>query len=80
MFESVDTPAPWAYSWCWVYFFAVVLTIIGAIAVLAISWKKQNAMTIAFLILITIVQSIHGLTYFWICRSSLKQSCVSKSN
>lgn len=77
MFESIDTPAPWAYSWCWVYFFAAVLTVIGAVVVLGMSWKKQNAIGITLLLFITMIQSVHGLTYFWICRSSLKQSCKS---
>lgn len=74
MFDSVDTPAPWAYSWCWVYYFSVVLTFAGAIMIAVTSWKKMNMVAIVGLILITLIQAAHGLTYFWVCRSSLKPS------
>ncbi len=72
MFDSVDTPASWAYSWCWVYYLSVLLTIIGAFMILITSWKKMNMMAVVGLALITLVQVAHGLTYFWVCRTSLK--------
>lgn len=72
MFETIDTPAPWAYNWCWVYFLIAIGTVIGALVALIFSWKKLNLVSMIALVLVTVVQVAHGLTYFWVCRSSLK--------
>jgi hypothetical protein len=72
MFDSIDTPAPWAYSWCWVYYFGAVLTIIIAVVVAVSSWKKLNAASLIGLGLVAVIQTMHGLTYFWTCRAALK--------
>lgn len=71
---TLDVPPSWAPSWCYVYFLGAV---IGALMVLFVALTSFKKLGIANVLLILIglgFNFLHGMTYFWMCRSSLKQA------
>ena len=67
-----DTPAPWAYSWCYYFLAAAAIPVISAI-LLVVNGASKLGMTALLLFLVAaLIQSATFLTMFWMCRSSLK--------
>ena len=67
-----DTPAPWAYSWCYYFLAAAAIPVISAI-LLVVNGAGKLGMTALLLFLVAaLIQSATFLTMFWMCRSSLK--------
>ena len=67
-----DTPAPWAYSWCYYFLAAAAIPVISAI-LLVLNGASKLGMTALLLFLVAaLIQSATFLTMFWMCRSSLK--------
>jgi hypothetical protein len=68
----LDTPAPWAYSWCYYFLAAAAIPVISAI-LLVVNGASKLGMTALLLFLVAaLIQSATFLTMFWMCRSSLK--------
>ncbi len=66
------TPPTWAPTWCYVYLFGSLLGAGLAIAVLLTSFKKLGTFGSLALVIMAAIQFLHGMTYFWICRSALQ--------
>jgi hypothetical protein len=67
------TPPAWSGQWCYFYF---ITTILGAAAVIAIIAMNANKIGITGVVIAALglaINFLHGMTYFWICRSALAQ-------
>ena len=67
-----DTPAPWAYSWC--YFFATMgtLVLISGIISVVVNSRSMGFLLTLFVVLITLMEAATFFTLFWMCRGSLR--------
>jgi hypothetical protein len=70
MFDLL-TPPSWAPTWCYVYLAGSLLGATLAVVVLFTSYKKLGGFGAIALLFMAAVQFVHGMTYFWICRSAL---------
>lgn len=67
-----DTPAPWAYSWCYYFLGAAAIPVISAILLLVSGGNKIGITALLLFLFAALIQSATFLTMFWMCRSSLK--------
>ncbi len=72
MFDFIDTPPAWSFSWCYVYLFATVIAVALLVFGALTNIKKLNFMFLFAIALSIFLQFAHGMTYFWMCRSSLR--------
>jgi hypothetical protein len=70
----LDTPAPWAYSWCYYFLAAAVIPVISAILIIVSGANKIGLSALFLFVFAALIQSATFLTMFWMCRSSLKPS------
>jgi hypothetical protein len=70
--NAFDTPAPWAYSWCYYFLAAAAIPVISAILLLVSGRNKLGWTALFLFVLAALIQSATFLTMFWMCRSSLK--------
>lgn len=73
MFDSIENPPAWAYTWCYVFFIGAVLAFLGTLAVIYTTGSKLGTAGTVTLLVTAFAQVATGMTYFWMCRSSLKQ-------
>jgi hypothetical protein len=69
-----DTPAPWAYSWCYYFLAAAAIPVISAILLVLNGAGKLGMTALLLFLFAALIQSATFLTMFWMCRSSLKPS------
>jgi len=67
-----DTPAPWAYSWCYYFLAAAAIPVISAILLVLNGAGKLGIVALLLFLFAALIQSATFLTMFWMCRSSLK--------
>jgi hypothetical protein len=67
-----DTPAPWAYSWCYYFLAAAAIPVISAILLIVNGASKLGMTALLLFLFAALIQSATFLTMFWMCRSSLK--------
>jgi hypothetical protein len=67
-----DTPAPWAYSWCYYFLAAAAIPVISAILLVVNGASKLGMTALLLFLFAALIQSATFLTMFWMCRSSLK--------
>ena len=67
-----DTPAPWAYSWCYYFLGAAAIPVISAILLVVSGGNKIGITALLLFLFAALIQSATFLTMFWMCRSSLK--------
>ena len=69
-----DTPAPWAYSWCYYFLAAAAIPVISAILLVLNGGSKLGITALLLFLFAALIQAATFLTMFWMCRSSLKPS------
>ena len=67
-----DTPAPWAYSWCYYFLAAAAIPVISAILLVVNGASKVGIIALLLFLVAALIQSATFITMFWMCRSSLK--------
>ena len=67
------TPPSWSAQWCYFYFATTILGAAAVIIILLMNMKKIGFAGMIIAVIGLIINFLHGMTYFWICRSSLSQ-------
>ena len=70
--DFLNTPAPWAYSWCYYFLAAAAIPVISAILLILNGVGKVGMSALLLFLFAALIQSATFLTMFWMCRSSLK--------
>jgi hypothetical protein len=74
--KYLDTPQPWAFSWCWLEVAGLAIFIIYfVIMTIFMMQGKMTGQKISLLlgnILVLIVIMGAGMRDFWVCRNSLR--------
>lgn len=71
-FFEIAEPPTWAYSWCWIYMIVTIFSFVLLVGTVFANLKKLNLISILAILIGTGIQFVHGMTYFWMCRASLK--------
>lgn len=67
------TPPSWSASWCYFYFISTILGAIAVTLIIAMNANKIGVLGVIVAALGLAINFLHGMTYFWMCRSSLSQ-------
>ena len=69
---NIERIPDWAHNWCY-YFLGVAIATLG-LGIYSLFAKAMPIEYTIFLIIMSLVQTATSLTFFWMCRKSLRNN------